>query len=97
MDAYLTGEGLHGFNEFFDLSSADLLDLTYAGLSSVAAAAAATDPEAAPTKIAILVSETAALGVSRMYQTLRETKGGRRLARIFRDDSECREWLGIDS
>ncbi len=92
---YLGGEELRGFDEFFDLSAADLLDLTYAGLSSVAAAAAATDPEADPNKIALLVSETLGMGLSRMYQSLRESKGGRRHTRVFLDMAECREWLGL--
>ena len=93
---YLGGDGLQGFDELFDLSGADLVDLTYAGLASVAKAAAATDPDAEPTRIAILVSETLGLGLSRMYQSLRESKGGRRSTRVFQDRSECHEWLGID-
>lgn len=94
---YLVGGGYRGFDELFDLSEADLLDLTHAGLSSVAEAAAATDPAAEPTKIAILVSETHGLGISRYYQSLREAKGGQRLTRVFRDSAECREWLGLSS
>jgi hypothetical protein len=94
---YLAEGDFQGYDEFFDLSSADLRDLTYAGLSSVAAAAAATDPEAEPTKIGILVSETLAKGLSRMYQSLRESRGGRRHARVFMDRAECREWLGLGS
>jgi len=94
---FLGGEELRGYDELFDLSAADLIDLTYKGLASVAEAAAATDPEADPTKIAILVSETLGLGLSRMYQTLREAKGGRRHTRVFSDESECRDWLGIGS
>jgi hypothetical protein len=92
---YLGGEELRGFDELIDLSAADLLDLTYSGLSSVAAAAAATDPEADPNKIALLVSETLGMGLSRMYQSLRESKGGRRQTRVFLDRAECREWLGL--
>ena len=94
---YLDGDELRGFDEFFDLSHADLVDLTYAGLANVARAAAATDPEAEPTKIAILVGETLGLGLSRMYQTLRESKGGRRYTRVFQDRAECHEWLGLQS
>jgi len=94
---FLLGADLSGYDELFDLSAADLVDLTYAGLAAVAEAAAATDPEAAPTKIAILVSEALAMGRSRMYQTLRESKGGRRATRVFWDEGECREWLGIPS
>ena len=92
---YLDDGEFKGYDELFDLTSADLHDLTYAGLSSVAAAAAATDPEAGPTKIALLVSETLGMGLSRMYQALRETKGGRRQTRVFWDRDECREWLGL--
>lgn len=94
---YLGGEELRGFDELFDLSAADLLDLTYTGLSSVAALAAATDPKADPTKIAILISEAQGMVVSRMYQSLRESKGGRRQTRVFWDRTECREWLGLTS
>jgi len=95
---YLDGESeFRTFDELFDLSSADLLDVTYEGLASVAAAAAATDPEADPTKIAILVSETRGLGLSRWYQSRRESQGGRRLTRVFWDEAECLEWLGIPS
>jgi hypothetical protein len=94
---YLYGRKLQGFDELFDLSGADLVDITYPGLASVAEAAAATDPEAEPTRIAILVGETLGLGISRMYQSLRESKGGRRLTRVFQDKEECREWLGIHS
>jgi len=94
---YLGGEELRGFDELFDLSAADLLDLTYTGLSSVAALAAATDPEADPTKIAILISEAQGMVVSRMYQSLRESKGGRRQTRVFWDRTECREWLELTS
>ena len=94
---YLGKGEFQGYDELFDLSAADLHDLTYAGLSSVAAAAAATDPEAAPTKtkIAILVSEDVGMKWSRMYQSLRETKGGRRQTRVFWEKTECREWLGL--
>jgi hypothetical protein len=94
---YLHGRKLQGFDELFDLSRADLVDITYPGLASVAQAAAATDPEAEPTRIAILVGETLGLGISRMYQSLRESKGGRRHTRVFQDQEECREWLGIGS
>ncbi len=93
---YLGGRELSGFNELFDLSGADVRDLTYSGLSAVAAAAAATDPAHRPVKIAILVSETRGMGVSRLYQSLRESKGGRRHTRVFWDPMECREWLGLD-
>jgi hypothetical protein len=94
---YLGGRELSGFNELFDLSEADVRDLTYSGLSAVAAAAAATDPDQDPVKIAILVSETRGMGVSRLYQSIRESKGGRRHTRVFWDPTECREWLGLES
>ncbi|MGD2122023.1 MAG: hypothetical protein PVJ76_09780 [Gemmatimonadota bacterium] len=97
VEEYLGGRELGGFNELFDLSEADVRDLTYAGLSAVAAAAAATDPAQGPVKIAILVSETRGMGVSRLYQSLRESKGGRRHTRVFWDPTECREWLGLES
>ena len=64
------------FDELFDLSAADLLDLTYDGLASVAAAAAATDPEADPTKIAILVSEARGMGIIPLYQILQGVPRG---------------------
>jgi len=92
---YLVDKGLRSFDEIFDLRAADLLDLTYQGLSTVAAAAAPTDPEESPTKIAILVSETLGLGVSRMYQTLREHKGGRRNLRIFWELPEALDWMDL--
>jgi hypothetical protein len=95
VDEYLVRRGLKEFGEVFDLSRADLLDVTYIGLSRVAAAAAPTDPRDTPTQIGILVSESVGIGVSRMYQTLRETKGGRRNLRIFRDLPPLREWMGI--
>jgi len=95
VEEYLDEKGLWSYDELFDLSHADLLDLTYAGLSAVATAAAATDPDARPTKIAILVSESLGMGLSRMYQALRESKGGRRYTRVFWDRAECREWLGL--
>jgi len=95
VDEYLVRRGLKDFGEVFDLSRADLLDVTYIGLSRVAAAAAPTDPRDTPTQIGILVSESVGIGVSRMYQTLRETKGGRRNLRIFRDLPPLREWMGI--
>jgi hypothetical protein len=94
---YLSGGELSRFDELFDLSEADVRDLTYPGLSAVATAAAATDPDQGPIKIAILVSETRGMGVSRLYQSLRELKGGRRHTRVFWDPVECREWLGLDS
>ena len=95
VEEYLVRQGLRDFGEVFDLSRADLLDVTYLGLSRVASAAAPTDPHDTPTQIAILVSETVGLGISRMYQTLRETKGGRRNLRIFRDCSPLLEWMGL--
>lgn len=97
VQGYLGGEELRGYDELFDLTAADLLDLTYAGLASVAAAAAATDPEASPTRIAILISEAQGMVVSRLYQSLRESKGGRRQTRVFWDRTECREWLELPS
>lgn len=93
---YLTDDELKSFDELFDLSACDLLDLTYAGLAGVAQAAAATDPQAEPVKIAILVSEALGMGLSRMYQSLREAKGGRRHTRVFWDRDECLEWLGLE-
>lgn len=92
---YLIEKGLRNHDEIFDLRSADLLDLTFDGLAGVAAAAAPTDPEESPTKIAILVSETVGLGVSRMYQMLREDQGGRRNLRIFREGQELLEWMDL--
>jgi len=92
---YLGREEFQGYDELFDLSAADLHDLTYGGLSSVASAAAATDSEAAPTKIALLVSEEVGMKWSRLYQSLRESRGGRRQTRVFWDRTECREWLEL--
>jgi hypothetical protein len=93
---YLSGGELHGYDELFDLTEADLLDLTYTGLAKTAAAAAATDPEAASVKIALLVSEIRGMGITRLYQSLRQSKGGRRETRVFTDAAECREWLGLN-
>jgi len=93
--AYLSEGELRAYDELFDLTTADLLDLTYSGLSEVASAAAQTDPEGGPIKIAILVSEALGMGLSRMYQSLREVKGGRRETRVFLDRDECHDWLGI--
>lgn len=95
VQTYLGESGLSGYDELFDLTEADLHDLTYAGLSAVASAAVATDPQASANKIAILVSQALGMGLSRMYQTLREVKGGYRLTRVFWDRSECMEWLGL--
>jgi hypothetical protein len=92
---YLVEKGLRCLDEIFDLRGADLLDLTYRGLSLAAQAAASTDPDESPTKIGMLVSETHGLGISRMYQTLREDKGGRRNLRIFRELSDVREWMEL--
>jgi len=94
---YLSDPELRRYHELFDLTDADLLDLTYGGLSSVASAAAATDSGGDPVKIAILVSQALGLGLSRMYQTLREMKGGHRLTRVFQDRLECMEWLELPS
>ncbi len=93
---YLLEEDLSGYDEFFDFSEADLLDLTYTGLTEVASAAAATDSETKPTKIAVLVSEASGMGLSRMYQVLREDKGGSRKIRLFWDREECLDWLSLD-
>ena len=95
VEEYLGAEGLRDYDELFDLSAADLLDVTYAGLARVAECAAATDPQVGPVKIALLVSEALGVGLSRMYQTLRESKGGRRHTRVFRNEAECRDWLGL--
>ncbi|MGD8360621.1 MAG: hypothetical protein PVJ04_04265 [Gemmatimonadota bacterium] len=92
---YLVEKNLRSWDEVFDLSSADLLDVTYAGLSEVAAAAVPTDPEESPTKIAILISEAVGIGVSRMYQTLREGKGGRRAMRIFWEREDLLAWMEL--
>ncbi len=92
---YLVDGGLGSLDEVFDLSNADLLDLTYQGLSRVAEAAAATDLEAAPGRIALLVSEPLGVGLSRIYQSLRETKGGKRVARVFFRASDVVDWLGL--
>jgi hypothetical protein len=94
---YLSDPELRGYDELFDLTEADLQDVTYTGLSSVASAAAATDSGGASVKIAILVAQVLGVGLSRMYQTLREVKGGRRLTRVFQDRGECMEWLGLPS
>ena len=95
VDEYLSGTGLHGYDELFDLTEADLLDLTYTGLAETAAAAAATDPDGAPVKIALLVSEIRGMGITRLYQSLRESKGGVRETRVFTDAAECWDWLGL--
>ncbi len=92
---YLRHEPLRAYDEVFDLSNADLLDLTYRGLTEVAEAAAATDPEGHHTRIALLVSEPLGIGLSRMYQSLRESKGGRRTARVFFRASDVLDWLGL--
>ena len=92
---YLDRRGLKELDELFDLTEADLEDVTLPGLAKVAEAAAATDSEAVPTRIAILVSESTGMGISRMYQVLREDKGGQRRIRLFSDRSECFEWLDL--
>jgi hypothetical protein len=92
---YLVEKDLRSWDEVFDLSKADLLDITYPGLSQVAAAAAPTDPEESPTKIAILVSEAFGMGISRMYQSLREGQGGRRAVRIFWEEDELYAWMKL--
>ncbi len=92
---YLEEDELSGCDEFFDLSEADLLDLTPSGLAKVAEAAAATDLQTIPTKIAVLVSEASGMGLSRMYQVLRQDQGGSRSIRLFWDRGECLEWLGF--
>ena len=92
---YLQEKDLSGYDEFFDLAEADLLDLTYTGLAQVAQAAAATDPTTIPTKIAILVSEASGMTLSRMYQVLREDQGGSRSIRLFWDRKKCLDWLGL--
>lgn len=92
---YLVEKDLRHFDEVFDLSRADLLDLTYAGLAQVAAAAVPTDPEESPTKIAVLISEASGMGVSRLYQGLREGQGGRRALRVFWEKEDLLTWMGL--
>lgn len=92
---YLVEKGLRSWDEVFDLSQADLLDLTYAGLSEVATTAVPTDPLESPTRIGILVSEGVGVGLSRMYQSLREEKGGRRIVRIFWDQEDLLAWMEL--
>jgi hypothetical protein len=94
---YLSDPEVRSYDELFDLTDADLHDVTYKGLASVASAAAATDSGGASIKIAILVSQVLGVGLSRMYQTLREVKGGQRLTRVFQDRADCMEWLGLPS
>jgi len=92
---YLVEKDLRSWDEVFDLSQADLQDVTYSGLSQVAAAAAPTDPVESPTKFAILISEALGMGVSRMYQSLREGKGGRRALRIFWEEEDLLRWMDL--
>jgi len=92
---YLVEKDLRSWDEVFDLSTADLHDLTYAGLSQVATTAAPTDPLESPTRIGILVSEAVGMGLSRMYQSLREGKGGRRAVRIFWDRKDLLTWMEL--
>ncbi len=92
---FLGAANLGSFDEVLDLSNADLLDLTYKGLSRVAEEAAATDPEGHPPRIALLVSEPLGMGLSRMYQSLRESKGGKRTVRVFFRPSDVMDWLGL--
>lgn len=94
---YLLERDLQSWDEVFDLSRADLLDVTYAGLAAVAAAAAPTDPAETPTRIGILVSEALGMGVSRLYQRLREEKGGRRALRIFWERADLLPWMDLPS
>ena len=80
------------------LTAASILiaGIAYAQVNPEALAAAApTDPDDTPTQIAILVSEEVGLGVSRIYQTLRESRGGRRKLRIYRDLPSLRAWMGL--
>ena len=93
---YLHDRDLNQYDELFDLSHADLFDLTYAGLASVADAAAASDERNPLTRIAILISEAQGAGLSRMYQTLREERGGHRETRVFWSRKECLDWLDLD-
>ncbi len=92
---YLGDSRYNIYDELIDLTEADLQDLTYAGLSELASVVAATDPEAIPIKIAILISQSLGMGLSRIYSRLREFKGGRRQTRVFWDRDECMEWLGL--
>lgn len=95
VEEYLGSGRFGGYDELVDFRRASLLEVSYSGLCRVAERAAAADPASRLAKVALLVSEPLALGLSRLYQSLREAKGGSRQVRVLLREEDALDWLGV--
>ncbi len=84
-----------GIHELIDLRSADLAEISSGLIPEVASVFGAHDRGRTEARIAIVASDDAAYGLSRMYQAYRDDAPFE--LRVFRDLEDARAWLGLAS
>jgi hypothetical protein len=87
-----------GYSEIIDWSGADRIDLNIAELRSLAGAAQAFYDGSSESRLAIVAPGKQGGKMARLYQTLRELRGGQAPDMgVFEDVASARAWLGIPS
>lgn len=94
-DSIWSDDAIKGYDELIDFRALEKTLVTAEGLRNVAQLASQHDAERHGRYFAIVVRGDLAFGLSRMYETLRESQNqARRRLRIFEDDIEAAlEWL----
>jgi hypothetical protein len=88
---------LRGFDEVIDFRSLRRVEATSAGLEAVATLAAEMDQGMEGSRFAIVVGDTLAFGLSRMYEALRGLNTlSRREVMVFEDPDRALAWLDED-
>ncbi len=91
-----TREEIQGFDMFVDLSDVESIDYqSPAQLIDIVRVATKGDNKHRRSKMAIVVGSDSDFGLSRMYQSYRDSQpGANRELRIFRTMEEAMAWLG---
>ena len=87
-------QGVHGFDWLIDFSGLQEIEVTTEGLEAVAHMAAGMDGAAGRSRFAIVVGDSLAYGLSRMYEAFREMdEKSTRQVMVFKRRAEALAWL----
>ena len=83
------------YDEVLDLSGTTSFKLTPGGLRRLADIGAKTDNQSSRTRLAIIVTQTVAYGLARMYQTYRSfIPNASKEVKVFRNSFPALQWIG---
>ncbi len=86
-----------GFNEIFDWSDVDQIDVSMAELRNFAGPANAFYDDSSPSKLAIIAPGRRGARMAQQYRNFREMRGGKDPEiEVFPDMASARAWLEIE-